>query len=128
MRLNDKQIQSVLALSGPDRYRHFIKVVVDREQAWGLYDDGWALSATDDGQHLFPLWPASEYASLCADENWSGYEPASIPLTDLIDELVPKLKETGVRLSVFNSPDGKGVVPEFDEFLYHLNLEMEKYL
>ncbi len=128
MRLNDNQIQSVLALSGPDRYRHFIKVVVDREEAWGLYDDGWALAQTDDGQRVFPIWPASEYASLCADEDWNGYEPASIPLDDLIDELVPKLERASVRLSVFNSPDDKGVIPKFDEFLYHLNLEMEKYL
>ena len=128
MPLNDKQIQSVLSLSGPDRYRHFIKVVVDREEAWGLYDDGWALAETDDGQRVFPIWPAPEYATLCADKKWSGYEPASIPLTDLIDELVPKLKETGVRLSVLYSPDDKGVVPEFDAFLYHLNLEVEKYL
>ena len=65
MALNPKQIAAVMALPGPRRFEHFIKVVADRQQVWGLYDDGWALAGTDDGAAVFPFWPAEEYALAC---------------------------------------------------------------
>jgi hypothetical protein len=76
--VNEKQIEAVLALSGPERVKHFVKVVADREEAWGLSDDGWALSATDDGGTAFPLWPARDYARLCAAQEWSTYSPQAM--------------------------------------------------
>jgi len=84
MKVNAKQLAVVLGLSGPKRYEHFVKVVVDWQEAWGLYQDGWALAGTDDGEQVFPLWPAREYARICSDKEWEGYTPRAISLDDLM--------------------------------------------
>jgi hypothetical protein len=75
MKLNPRGIEAVLALPGPKRYAHFIKVAADQDKVWGLFSDGWALAGTEDGKEVFPLWPAREYAELCASGLWADYEP-----------------------------------------------------
>ncbi|MGR9116092.1 MAG: hypothetical protein ACU85E_10020 [Gammaproteobacteria bacterium] len=40
MKINQKKIDAILALSGAKRYEHFIKVITDWEEVWGLYHDG----------------------------------------------------------------------------------------
>lgn len=96
MRVNAKQMQAVLALPGIKRFEHFIKVVADWQEVWGLYQDGWALAAADNGTTVFPLWPAKVYAQVCVANEWAGYEPRSISLSDFTEVLLPKLKLDGV--------------------------------
>lgn len=126
-RTTPKEIEAVLRLDGPTRYKHFVKRVVDDELAWGLWNDGWALMEDEAGQYVFPLWPAREYAELYAVGEWSGYLPEEIPLSDLMDELLPKLAEREVRPGVFPTPTGKGVTPTVLELLGALRTEMENY-
>jgi hypothetical protein len=125
--MNEKQIEAVLALSGPERVKHFAKVVADREEAWGLYDDGWASSATDDGGTAFPLWPASDYARLCAAQEWSTYSPRAISLDDLMEALIPMLMEQSALIAVFQTPEGRGVTVAPDELQAMLASELERY-
>lgn len=127
MKINQKRLESVLALPGPKRYEHFVKVVADWEEVWGLYNDGWALAATDDGQQVFPLWPAKEYAQLCAAKEWEGYEPEPFPLEDFMNELLPNLKDDGVLPGIFYTPSDNGVTPTVDQLLADLNEELENY-
>jgi len=127
MKINQKQIESVIALPGEKRYEHFIKLVADWEEVWGLYQDGWALAETDDGQKVFPTWPAREYAELCANREWAGYKPASFSLDDFIEELLPNLKRDGVLPGVFYTPSDKGVTPTVDKVLADLSRELENY-
>lgn len=127
MKINQRQISSVIALPGPKRYEHFIKVVTDWEEVWGLYQDGWALAATDDGQEVFPVWPAKEYAELCREKEWSSYEPKSFSLADFMNELLPNLKQDGVLLGIFYTPLNKGVTLDVNQVLAALNKELENY-
>jgi hypothetical protein len=127
LKLNQKQIEAIIKLPGPDRYDHFIKVVADWEEAWSLYQDGWALGATDEGQLSFPFWPAREYAELCALESWAGYKPESIPLTDMLDDLLPKLKRDGILPSIFPTPDSLSVHQNVDDLLADLRTELQRY-
>lgn len=127
MKINQKQLESVIALSGPKRYQHFVKVVTDWEEVWGLYQNGWALAATDDGQNVFPLWPAKEYAQLCAAKEWEGYEPESFSLNDFMNELLPNLRDDGVLPGIFYTPSDNGVMPTVDQLLADLNEELENY-
>ena len=126
-RISDKELHAILGLDGPRRYDHFIKHVVDCEQAWGLYSDGWAMGSDDDGRPTFPLWPAHQYASLCAVGEWADCEPTEIPLEDLVSELLPRLKEDGVAPSVFRTPAGQSVMPSVDQMLTDLKNEMARY-
>lgn len=121
------QIESILALSGPDRYAHFVKVVADREEIWGLYDDGWASALTDDGGEVFPIWPTREYAALCAEEEWCGYAPQSISLGEFMDVLLPQLSKDGILPAVFFTPSGNGVTPTVAELVGDLEEELAKY-
>lgn len=127
MNISQLQIKAVLSLPGEDRYRHFVKTVVDREEAWGLYQDGWAIACTNEGEAVFPLWPLKEYAQLCAIEDWEGYSPQAISLDDLTTALLPKLRDEGVLPGVFYTPSGKGVTPSIDTLEHDLQEELERY-
>jgi hypothetical protein len=125
--LSQQQISSILKLDGPGRYNHFVKHIVDCQQAWGLYSAGWAMGSDDDGNPTFQLWPAKEYATLCANGRWAGYEPAEVPLDDLVEELLPKLQRDNVGLGIFRTPDGQSVMPTIEQLIDDLRTEMERY-
>jgi len=127
MKINGKQIAAVIALPSKERYNHFIKIIADRQEAWGLYHDGWALAGTDDATTVFPLWPAREYAELCASDLWGGYEPRAISLNDLMEALLPKLKEDGLLPGIFYTPSNKGLTPSIDEFRAAIEAELANY-
>ena len=127
MNVNPKQFDAVVALSGNKRFEHFVKVVVDREMAWGLYEDGWALASDDAGTRVFPLWPEEEYARACAVDEWSAYQPRPIELGYLTAELLPRLDGDGVLPGVFSTPMSKGVTPSVTELLAALDAESAKY-
>jgi hypothetical protein len=127
MKISPKQMEAVLALPGAKRFEHFIKVVADWQEVWGLYQDGWALAAADDGATVFPLWPAKEYAQVCALNEWKGFEPRPISLGDFTEVLLPKLKLEGVLPGVFFTPTSKGVTPPVDELMAALQAELQNY-
>jgi hypothetical protein len=126
MKITPKQIQSIVALPGQKRYEHFIKVAADQRRVWGLYRDGWALAGTAVGERVFPLWPAREYAELCADGDWAGYLPREIDLDELFDGLVPALRERGTQIAVFYTASDKGVIPDLHQFEADLRAELAK--
>jgi uncharacterized protein DUF2750 len=123
----DKELEAVLRLDGQARFEHFVKRVVDEEAAWGLWKDGWALMASDDGTSIFPLWPAKEYAELARTGDWASYDAQLISLEDLMNDLLPKLAAQAVLPGVFPTPRGKGVTPTTDGLIEALTREMDKY-
>lgn len=127
MNVNPKQMEAVLALPGVKRFEYFIKVIADRQEVWGLYQDGWALAAADDGTTVFPLWPAKEYAQVCAANEWAGCEPRSISLSDFTEVLLPKLTLDGVLPGVFFTPTSKGVTPSVYDLKSALEAELQNY-
>src|SRR6266851_2270801 len=103
---NGKEIAGVLALDGPSRYKHWIKKVADEEHLWGLWLNGWAVMADENGHELVPVWPHSKYAALCAKNAWAGYQPKSIPLDAWLDRWTPGAERDGWLVAVFPTPDG----------------------
>lgn len=120
------QIEAILALPGPKRYSHFIKVAADERCVWGLFSDGWALSGTDRGVQVFPLWPGREYAERCASGLWAGYEPREIDLDTLFDRLLPKLEESATLAGIFPTPEDQGVTPDLEQFEADLRNELAR--
>ena len=127
MKISQEQLEAVVALPGPKRYAHFVKVVADWEEVWGLYNGGWALAATDEGRPVFPLWPAKEYALLCVAKDWTDYEPEPFPLEEFMNELLPKLRDDMVLPGIFYTPSDNAVTPTVDQLLADLNEELEDY-
>lgn len=111
LRISPQELAAVSALPGPERYAYFVKRVTDAECAWGLFADGWALAGDGEGGRVFPLWPARAYAEACATDSWAGYAPREVPLDELLEELLPRLEQDGVRPGVFFTPAGQGVTP-----------------
>ncbi len=122
-----KEIAAVLRLKGPERFRHCVGRIADEERAWGLWSDGWALMNDGQGASVFPLWPAAEYADLHRTEDWSTYEAREIPLQDLLEALLPRLQRDGVRVGVFPTPAGQGVIVPPEQLADALRVELEKY-
>ncbi len=127
LKINEKQIEAVLKLTPEARYKHFMKRIAGTEEVWALYDNGWALVGDDQERQIFPLWPAEEYAKLCASEIWKGYKPALLPLEEVIEELLPTLKKDGIWIGVFYGLDGKGVVVDTEKFIKDLDDELSWY-
>jgi hypothetical protein len=127
MKISERQIEAILSLPGEDRFKHFVKVVVDTEEAWGLYQDGWAMAITDNNQPVFPLWPAEEYARLCAVDKWEAYQTRSISLCDILEVLLPNLRKDGTLPGILYSPSGEGVTPSIEKLEDALREEMSRY-
>jgi hypothetical protein len=127
MKVTPEQMEAVLRLDGPNRYSFFIKGVASFQEAWGLYDNGWAMLGDDDGKQVFPLWPAKEYAAACKTGSWANFEPRLISLQDLIEDVLPTLEKEGVLPGVFPTPERKTVTPEITQLLADLHTEKSRY-
>lgn len=125
--VNPKELEALMKLPSTVRYENFIKTVADWEEAWGLYDDGWAMSETDKGDRVFPLWPAKAFAEACAENDWSGYSAESIPLDDLLNGLLPQLEEDGVLPGVFFTPEQGSVDVSASQLMEDLQRACEEY-
>lgn len=127
MKINQQQIESVLALPSEKRYQYFVKLAADREEVWGLYDDGWALAGTDTDTKILPLWPTKEYASLCAKDEWAEYIPEPIDLDEFLSEFLPGLKDAGILPGIFYTPIDKAVTPTIERLLNDITAELKNY-
>ena len=127
IKLGAQQLAAVVTLPGPERYEYFIKRVADAQEVWGLYQDGWALAKTDDGTLVFPMWPASDYASLCAEYEWDGYDAQAFSIEELLEDLLPQLEQDRVLPGIFYTPGDKGITPTLDERRSDLVRELGRY-
>lgn len=122
-----KEIESVINLDEKKRYEYFLKKIVDWEEVWGLFNDGWAMQSDENGNDYFPIWPAKEYADLNRSSEWKEYNSESFGIVDLVNELIPKLRESGVNLSIFPVKSKVGMTLSIDQFIDDLNSEHDKY-
>ena len=124
--LNNKEIEAVSILPASKRYEYFIKKVADYEEVWGLFDDGWAISEDDHGNHLIPFWPKKEFAILCAVDEWKNYKAEQIELEDFMQEWLPGMKADGIKPSIFwNNVDS--AVLDIDTIILDLKNELKNY-
>jgi hypothetical protein len=128
MKVNQKELESVLKLDAPKRYNYFIKKVVDFEICYALFKDGWIIVATSDNQIAFPLWPLQEYAEICKSGEWENAEIVAIPLDELINQLLPSLEKDNISTAIFYTPENKGVVVSCIQLKNDLREEIKKYL
>jgi hypothetical protein len=124
--MTQKEMNAVLQLSGEKRYQYFIKRVADANKLWSLWNNGWAMGTTSDGQKTIPVWPAAEYAESCRQGNWEAYRPKSIDLHEFMDEFLPRLVRDGVRVSIFDTPSENSVLINDDELIDDLKYELSK--
>ena len=105
---SQERMQSVLRLSAARRYSYFLQRVVESGEVWGLDGEGWALALDDAGRDVLPLWPAPEFAAICATRLWAGFKPRAIKLEVLLDNVLPQLAEEEMPVGIFFTPEGPG--------------------
>jgi hypothetical protein len=124
--MNNKEFETVIKLSGLKRYEYFIKKVVDYEEVWALYDNGWAITEDDHGNKMIPFWPKKEYADFCAKDEWETYVAESIDLDGFIENWIPDMKAEKIKPSIFwNNEDS--VVLDIEHLIQDLECELENY-
>ena len=124
--LTDDERRMALALAPKERYSYFVQLLVDEGEAWGLRnDEGWVLGSDPERGDILPLWPHSTFAEACARGTWDDAQPAEVPLDDLLEELLPLLKEDGITVAAFPTPDGDSVLIAPDELGRDLRAEVE---
>jgi len=79
-----------LSIAAEERHQRFIKRVVEFGIVWGLsFEDEWVTSTSTsdefEGATVLPFWSDRAYAQQCAQEEWSSYIPAIIPLSEFIE-------------------------------------------
>lgn len=127
MKINPKEIRALIRSPAKNRYKYFIRHIADREEVWGPYNDGWALAGTGDNRTVFTVWPAEDYALLCAKGSWEGFLPESIPLDQFLNELMPTLQHDGLIIGIFPTPEDNGIILSFEELIEDINDELAKY-
>lgn len=125
--MDAKEFEAVLKLPGSKRYEYFIKKVADSEELWGLYNDGWAMVADDNGKEMIPFWPKKEFAEACCSNDWKDYTPEPIDLNEFIDCWLVDMGNSGLLAAVFYTKDDRGVVLEPEKLLENLKEELENY-
>ena len=112
-RLDEKKLLALLALGSRRRYGHFVRKVTQEGKVWGLFDEGWAVAADDDGKKVIPVWADAQTAQVSALGAWETYEPRSITLASFLDRWIAGMTTDGVRVAVFPTPMDRGefVVP-----------------
>jgi hypothetical protein len=124
--LNQKEFESLLKKPPNVRYEYFIKKVVDWEEVWGLYDDGWAVGDDGEGNMIVPFFPKEEFAQHCAVREWSNYQPKSIDLYSFMEEFLQLMRKKRVKPSIFPTNEDTAVV-KIDVLLRDLETELENY-
>jgi hypothetical protein len=113
--INEKEIQQVVSLPGEKRYKYFLNKVADTGLVWGLYNNGWALAEDNLGRKVLPLWPASEYAKMCANAFWEGYKPEPVDVYDFLNSYINELRQEGILIAVFYTNNDKGIIPSYEK-------------
>ncbi|MGE8413797.1 MAG: DUF2750 domain-containing protein [Pseudomonas sp.] len=125
--MHERKRHNLLAMAPGERLDYFVRKIVDFEQAWGLYQDGWATSAFDVGEAV-PLWPEAALAEACATGAWAGFVAQPISLDDFRGRWLPGLRADSRVCQVFPVPTQQGVVICPDDLGGLINDELQPYL
>lgn len=126
--MNIKEIESVIKLEPIERYKYAMKKIADWEVFYTLLDeDGNYILSELDGNKLFPLWSAKEYAELCLINGWENYTIKEFNLDDLENEIIDFIADENCLINVFPVEDRTGFVVSLKEFSQDLGEELKNY-
>ncbi len=107
--------------NGRERYRYFVRSVVDSAVLWGLHDgDGWVSLTDSQGYRNLPLWPSPVCARLCARRDWARCTAAGIDLHDFLTVWLPDMAALEMGVEVFATPLHNGFVVPARQLRDHL--------
>lgn len=112
-KISEEEFESVSALPGRERYRHFLNRVADWQEVWSLRDaDGWVMLGDAVKRQFIPFWPHPRYAQVLATDSWASAEPVEIALDVFLEKWLPDMDHDGIDPAVFPTCLLKGIVVE----------------
>lgn len=105
-------------------YKQFIENMVAQGSIVALYHEGWAMCTTPTGQRGFPIWQNKSLAKLMIKDTWADYQVQEIPLKNLVEQLIPYLRQQKTTLAIDLTPDGHNLMVLPEKFL----LDLKNYL
>ncbi|HID69966.1 MAG TPA: DUF2750 domain-containing protein [Desulfobacterales bacterium] len=125
--MHNKKMSNLLSMPGDARSRYFVRKIADFEAVWGLFEEGWAMVADDNGQEAIPFWPEKELAELCVKGKWEIYHPKRIKLQDFLLKWLPGMKNDGLSVAIFPTPNDKGIIFSPTKLLSMLKVELKQF-
>ena len=128
--ISDAEFLGVTALTGPERYSHFVRQVADFEEVWSLRTkEGWVSMGTESGTRSIPVWPHQRYAEVFATGEWADTKAESIDMKAWLERWLPGMSSDGTHVAVFPviEPTGRGVVVSPEQLRLDLEKELEQY-
>ena len=108
----------ILNFDAEQRCKYLLKQVVANQEVWILTDEHGSVMVTTDEEDCIPVWPNQEFAQMWATNEWEGFLPKSIPLSEWHKKWTTGLEEDELSVVVFPLPDDEGAVlypTELDE-------------
>jgi len=127
MKITKGEIEGVSRLDAFNRYKYFIKRIVDFKKIYTLIDNGDLAVAEVKGQKVISVWSAKEFAELCIIEEWTNYKVEQINLNTFLKDYSKLVKENGYLINVFSIESKSGFVVEWDELTRDINEEKKSY-
>jgi len=108
--------EQLIDLPPREQYIAFVKLIVQQEEVWGLYDEdqsGWALSHDGERERL-PLWPSVHLAEACRRGDWLNCTPLPMDVHVFVRETTDELIDAKRGLSVMyiEGQGGLDIEPE----------------
>lgn len=123
----EKEVEEVLKLQPFERYKYFVKKVVDFEEVWLLMDEAgtsYDVSQVEDFE-LVSVFPSEIYAQSVCNGFWEASSPKAFSLETFLSSL---LVEGQSLLNVFPPKSGEtGFVVSRDELYRDIQEEFEWY-
>ncbi len=118
--LTTTQIEAINTMPAEQRYEYFISWATDKNPVWGLSsDDGWVI-LSDEGDEIFPVWPAAELASQWRKGEFSDCEPQAIEQQDWQEKWLPGMANDGLLAAICPDVEGDAIIVSAEELLENL--------
>ena len=123
----NKKINNILKLSPIERYKYFIRKISDFEEVWGLYNDGWAMTKSNDKVNSIIFWPEKIFAEKCINDEWKNYIPKAITLDTFIEKWLPGMNSDGLDVAIFYTLENKGIIIKPLDLRDDIKAELDQY-
>ena len=128
MKISKNELDSVTKLSAVDRYKYFIKKVVDSETLYSLQNLNNELATAEvENNKILSFWSAFEFAQECATGEWQNYAVVNFSLDTFNKIILRTIKAKGYLLNIFSVRNETGFVVDSEEFLRDISEEMQNY-
>ena len=123
-----------------ERQEKFLETICQTEMVWALEkEDGFATASSinfedEEGEpaEVLCFWSSKELAQACSKDDWEGYTPIEIPLTDFIENwcigMDNDLIMAGIEFDdelAGNEEDPLELILEINEVLQKLNKKIQ---